>query len=251
MNLSDRMKMYEKEFQSPEVGFIDSNKPIIVRLDGKAFHTWTKQCFTKQPLYKTNESKFRKPFDEILSMAFQSATLRTCDEIGQITSAYSQSDEVTFLLSGWKNPESQVYFGGKIQKIVSVISSVFTAYFNHMFEFFGMQKFAFFDARVFNVPNETEVENVFIWRQMDAKRNSIQGLAQSLYSQKELNKKNQIEQLKMCSDKGVWWNELSLLQRWGFVVYKEIDDLFRIKWNVDIKIPYFIDDRIYLKNIIK
>lgn len=248
-SIGDRMKLYEKEFQSSEIGFVDSNKPIIVRLDGKAFHTWTKKTF-KKPLYKTGETCFKKPFDEILSKAFQLATIKTCKEIQQTTFAYSQSDEVTFILSGWEKPDSQVYFDGKIQKIVSVIASVFTAHFNHIFEVFGIKKFAFFDARVFNVPNEIEVENIFICRQLDAKRNSIQALAQSLYSQKELNKKNQIEQIKMCLDKGAQWNELSSIQRWGFVVYKEMNDNI-INWKTDIEIPYFIDDRNYLKNIWK
>lgn len=246
-SLGERMKLYEKEFQSPEIGFVDSNKPIIVRLDGKEFHTWTKRFF-KRPLYKTGETHFKKPFDEILSNAFQLATIKTCDEIGQTTFAYSQSDEVTFILSGLHaTKDSQVYFNGKIQKIVSIISSIFTAHFNHIFEVFGMKELAFFDTRVFNVPNEIEVENIFIWRQLEAKRNSIQALAQSFYSQKELNKKNQVEQIKMCLDKGVNWNELSSIQRWGFVVYKEMNNFGRIKWKTDIEIPYFIDDKNYLK----
>lgn len=243
-SLGDRMKMYEQEFYSPEMGYVNPNMPVFVRLDGKAFHTWTKQ------------NNFKNPFDENLSKAFQTATKITCEEIGQVLMAYSQSDEVTFLLNGWQKPESQVYFGGKIQKIVSVISSVFTVYFD---KFFRCNYWAaFFDARVWNVP-EKEIENVFIWRQMDAKRNSIQGLARSLYSHKELNGKSSKEMQWMCyNERDVDWNELSPLQKWGFVVYKESYEtacgdgmVTRSKWEVDLSIPFFVDQRNYLSEKIK
>lgn len=242
----NRMKLYEKEFYTPQLGYVNSNMPVFVRLDGKAFHNWI-----KQPAFR-----FRKPFDIILSQAFQFATTKTCEEIGQVIMAYSQSDEVTFLLNGWQNPESQIYFGGKIQKIVSVMSSIFTAYFNKFLSLDDNIRVAFFDARVWNVP-EHEISNVFIWRQMDARRNSIQGLAQSLYSHKELNKKNSNELVEMCKEKGQNWNELSNLQKWGFVVKKEEyfitmgdGDVVRSRWIVDTNIPYFVDEPEYLNDII-
>ncbi len=236
-SLSDRMKIFEKEFYSPELGYVNTDMPVFVRVDGKAFHAWT--------------IPFNKPFDLTLSHAFQYTTRMVCEEIGQVIMAYGQSDEVTFLLSGWQKPESQIYFGGKIQKIVSVMSSIFTAYFS--------QKFnvpAFFDARVFNVP-KNEIANLFIWRQMDAKRNSIQGSTRSLYSHTEVNGKNGDEMKKMCLDKGMNWDNLYPLQKWGFVVHKEKykmvagDEMVeRSRWVVDNEIPFFVDDRNYINNLI-
>ena len=237
-SLGDRMKMFEQEFYSPEMGYVDQNMPTFVRIDGKAFHTWVKS------------GNIQKPFDVGLSEAFQEAAKWTCRTSGQILMAYGQSDEVTFLLNGWANPDSQLYFGGKIQKIVSVMSSIFTAYFNNNSNIYGMSP-AFFDARVFNVP-EKEIENVFIWRQMDAKRNSIQALARSLYSQPELHSKNQDYMINMCNEKGILWDNLSPLQKWGFVVYKETFEtacgngmVTRSQWKVDTDIPFFIDDKNY------
>ena len=238
-SLGDRMKGYEKEFYSPELGYVNQNMPTFVRIDGKAFHTWVKN------------GDIKKPFDYELSEVFQEATKWTCRSSGQILMAYGQSDEVTFLLNGWANPDSQLYFGGKIQKIVSIMASIFTAHFNSQNKIYGMPP-AFFDARVFNVPIK-EIENVFIWRQQDAKRNSIQALARSLYSHSECNGKNQQDMIDMCYKKGLLWDNLPRLQKWGFVVYKERYDIAcgdgmveRSRWTVDQEIPYFVDDRMYL-----
>jgi tRNA(His) 5'-end guanylyltransferase len=256
-SLSDRMKSYEKEFYSPELGYVDSCMPAFVRIDGKAFHTWTKG--------------FNKPFDKELSETFQKATISTIEGIGQILMAYSQSDEVTFLLNGWEKENSQIYFNGKVQKIVSVMSSIFTAYFNkfvmgmcfekhnglYPHEVYGKSYLAFFDARVFNVP-KNEIVNLFIWRQLDAKRNSIQALARSLYSHTEVNGKNQDEMKKMCLDKGMSWDNLSPLQKWGFVVHNEKYEMVvgdgmveRSRWIVDTEIPFFVDDRNYINNLLE
>jgi len=241
-SLGDRMKMYEKEFYSPELGYVNQNMPTFVRLDGKAFHTWVKRM------------NIEKPFDYRLSLLFQQATIDLCRDVGQILMAYGQSDEVTFLLNGWANPDSQMYFGGKIQKITSIMASAFTAHFNLKgVGHFDQWTSALFDARVFNVPTVGEIENVFIWRQQDAKRNSIQALARSLYSHSECNGKNQQEMVDMCYKKGILWDNLTPLQKWGFVVYKESYDVVvgdgmveRSRWVADTRIPYFVKDKRYI-----
>ena len=193
------------------------------------------------------------------------ATINTCQEVGQVIMAYSQSDEVTFLLSGWQNPESQIYFGGKIQKIVSVFASMFSVFFDRATGFMYPPP-PIFDARVWNVPKD-ELENVFIWRQMDARRNSVSGLAQSLFSHRELQGKSTQEMMLMClHEKGEDWNELSPIQKWGFVVHKEKYEISdydwglssdnittRSRWVVDNDIPYFVEDRNYItyKTVLK
>lgn len=266
-SLGNRMKMYEHGYTGEEstwtIGsagnqIVSSYEPVFVRIDGKAFSTWTKQM------------NATKPFSKPLSYLFQKATIKTCEEIGQVIMAYSQSDEVTFLLNGWQNPQSQIYFGGKVQKIASVLASTFTAFFNvdgYIFMEETKSKVwpheytpwipAFFDARVWNVP-ENEIENVFIWRQMDAKRNSIQTLAQSMFSHKQLHGINTQDMKKMLSEEGIDWEECSNLQKWGFAVYKENYDLpqadgviVRSRWKVDTDIPFFVDSREYLIEKIK
>ena len=175
-------------------------------------------------------------------------------KIGQVIMAYGQSDEVTFLLSGWQKENSQIWFDGKVQKIVSVMSSIFTGHFNYKIQ--SQDYPAVFDARVWNVP-EDEIDNVFRWRQMDARRNSVSGLAQSFYSHKQLQGKPTKELIPMCyNEKGIDWNELPNLQKWGFTVFKEkytepmADGMVeRSRWKIDTEIPYFIDQPNYLKEI--
>jgi len=247
-SLGDRMKKYEKQASNQ----IDANLPVFVRLDGKAFHTWVKIMGCE------------KPFDESLSYLFQTATVNTCQDIGQVIMAYSQSDEVTFLLSGWQHLDSQIYFGGKSQKITSVIASIFTGHFIRTL--LGMNEYAVladgeiklpsFDARVFNVPVH-EIENVFIWRQMDAKRNSIQSIARSLYSHKELNGKSSKIMLDMIKAKDLDWNDLPIIQKLGFVVKKDeyivpsdTGNVVRTRWIIDNDIPFFVDESEYITDLI-
>lgn len=82
------------------------------------------------------------------------------------------------------------------------------------------QKLAMFDSRVFTIPDPTEVENYFIWRQQDCVRNSIQSVAQSLYSHKELHKKNSSDLQEMIFQKGINWNDYDAgLKRGRMLLY--------------------------------
>ena len=111
-SLGDRMKGYEDNTRK----YLNPNEPIMIRIDGKAFHTYTKQ--------------FDKPVDNRFAMTIRLATVSTCLEIQQCMFGYSQSDEISILLNGWDNQNSEVWFGGNVQKIASVSTSIFTAHFN-------------------------------------------------------------------------------------------------------------------------
>lgn len=246
-DLGSRLKKYEKinrQYVLPQI-------PVFVRIDGKAFHTFTQG--------------FDKPFDKTLSDMFKLSALRTMQEIQQCVFGYSQSDEFTILLNGWDSSKSEMWFGGNIQKIASVTASIFSV----MFERSLIQKSvlgqvsvdkmnntlmpAYFDARVFQVPIH-EVENVFLWRQFDAKRNSIQALGRSEYSHEEIAglKTFQIVDV-LKKEKGIDWEELPNIQKWGFTIRQSISykiSIERMEWRVDDNIPYFLDDREYFtKNI--
>jgi len=122
----------------------------------------------------------------------------------------------------------------------------------------GEMKLPSFDARVFNVPKD-EVENVFIWRQMDAMKNSVQGLARSVYSHKELHGKSTLEMKNMCLIKAQNWDNLSTIQRIGFLVKKNEyilpnengGNVIRTRWIIDNDIPFFVDESEYLTYIIE
>jgi tRNA(His) 5'-end guanylyltransferase len=115
---------------------------------------------------------------------------------------------------------------------VSVSASVASVTFNAYGGQIGLRN-GYFDSRVFSIP-EREVVNYFIWRQQDATRNSIQMVAQNLYSHKQLLNKNTEEQQEMIFQKGVNWNDYSIYWKRGRIIIKDY---------IDAEIPIFSRNR--------
>lgn len=230
-SLGDRMKTYEA---CPKL-FLTRRMPVIIRLDGKAFHTLTK--------------KLEKPYD----VDFRNLMILTAEYLVQNVMncklAYVQSDEISLLLVDYGTIETEAWFNNNVQKMVSVSASMATAKFNSMLDnpkLFPVnkradikQEFAMFDARAFNLPRE-EVTNSFIWRQQDATRNSIQGLGQKYFSQKQLNGKscNKIQDMLMI-DHGVNWNDVDVYFKRGGCILSDR--------GIDTGIPIFTQDRHYIE----
>ena len=230
----------------------------LIRLDGKAFHTFTRG--------------FERPFDtELIDMMDQTA-ITLCNEIQGVKCAFVQSDEISLLLTDFDKITSEGFFNGTIQKMVSVSASIATRAFNacHWGRTFLNEKDdkkrgcdiaalacncligAAFDSRVFTIPDPNEVENYFIWRQQDATKNSIQMVAQSLYSHAELHGKNGSEQQDMIHAKGQNWNDYPVGQKRGRAVIKEEydkDGTTRSRWVV-VDPPIFSKDRDFLQSLI-
>jgi len=197
--LGDRMKgQYEDRtrFMLPRRTY------TILRLDGKAFHTYTKGL--------------KRPFDADLIADMDSAIIAMLPEIQGAVFAYTQSDEISVLLTDFATPNTSAWFDGNLQKMVSVASSIITAEFNKI----RWQRFvdhkstnllgnenstAYFDCRAFTIPDRTEVMNYFRWRQQDCIRNSVSMVAQSNFSHNELHGKNQSNMHEMLHQKGVNW----------------------------------------------
>jgi tRNA(His) guanylyltransferase len=198
----------------------------IIRIDGKAFHTYTRGL--------------EKPFDEQLMNDFDETAKYLCEEIQGAKFAYLQSDEISILLTDFDKLTTSAWFDNNLQKMVSVSASMATAHFNSIRE----GKLALFDSRVFQIPTSTEVENYFIWRQKDAIRNSIQSVAQSLYSQKQLLGKNSNELQEMIFQKGTNWNDYSPKYKRGRIIMKS-ENGFKI-----IEAPDFLGERENLKALI-
>lgn len=161
ITLGDRMKQYEYVTRT----YLMHRTPAVIRIDGKAFHTWTRWC--------------EKPFDNSLSELMIQTTKYLVDNIQGAVFGYTQSDEISILVRDYDTLETSMWFDGNIQKIVSISASLATAFFNKLAPLYTTEKLplAFFDARVNSYPKE-EVCNYFIWRQQDILRNSIQGLGQ-------------------------------------------------------------------------
>lgn len=78
-SLGDRMKMYEAPTTNR---VIFKGQPIIARLDGKSFHTFTKGL--------------SRPYDERLKNLMVAITKELVDRYGAII-GYHQSDEITLV----------------------------------------------------------------------------------------------------------------------------------------------------------
>jgi len=270
-SLGDRMKSYENITRT----YLPSRMPIIIRIDGKAFHTFTKG--------------FKKPFDDILMRAMEETAAVLCREIEGVKIAYTQSDEISLLITNNDTWETQPWFGNNIQKMVSVAASIATWIFNKVFwqelndyrnisplETAGTSeehrfleaycracdKGALFDARAFVLPAD-EVCNYFIFRQQDAIRNSIQSMGQAHFSHKELMNKNCENIKQMLVEKNIKWESLPISHQRGICVIKkptkvktQIDmkamtyiEMTRNRWTVDDNIPLFWEDRKYIDSL--
>lgn len=227
-SLGDRMK---EQYEDRTRIFLPRRTFTIIRVDGKSFHTFTRNC--------------AKPYDEELNFAMDAVAVDLCREIQGAAFAYVQSDEVSVLVSDFITIKTDAWFNGNLQKIVSVSASVATAAFNSAWV--GSDELALFDARAFTIPDPVEVENYFIWRQQDAVRNSIQGLGQSCFSQKELSGKScdQIQEM-LFTQCGINWNDIPVDQKRGRVA----DKIESEGWKMDYAIPSFTAERNYLQYMI-
>lgn len=172
-----RFKDAEKalRIRVPEGGF------VIVRVDGKAFHTYTR--------------RMERPFSTVMAMAMERAMFGLVTSDMPALFAYTQSDEISVLID---QREGQPWFGGQVQKIASVAASIATAHFNR---FMSEHPPAYFDGRVFALDTKSEVWDYFKWRKADANRNAISMLAQSMFSHKELQGKKKSDMLDMIAAK--------------------------------------------------
>ena len=242
-SLGDRMKRYEIAARTS----LPPRMPVILRVDGKAFHSYTRGL--------------RRPFDVAFMRAMDAVALKLCEEIQGAQLAYVQSDEVSVLVHSYKRHATSAWFDSQVQKMVSVAGATASSKMvMESLKIFGHHKECAFDARVFVLP-ESEVCNYFLWRQNDAVRNSIQMLARSLYSHKECHNKNTSELQEMTFQKGKNWNDLPIGQRRGRVV-KRLGEPYSLKlpngamavgrglvesWQVDAEPPIFTADRGYIE----
>jgi len=232
-SLGDRMKSYKHAWRV----VLPRRVPIIIRVDGKAFHTFTRGC--------------ERPFSEPLMGAMNNVALALCEEVQGAQLAYVQSDEVSVLVHGYRTIQSEPWFGNGLQKMASVSASVATQAFNDAFEPLSHRPGgATFDARVFLMP-EDEVCNYFLWRQQDATRNSIQMTAQTHFSPRELHgQDNDALQEMLWQRKNINWNDLPVRLKRGRCALRytfDRDGVERSEWRVDNEPPIFSQDRGYIE----
>lgn len=268
--LGDRMK---ESYENRSKTYLTRRVPVILRLDGKAWHTLTRG--------------FQRPYDKFLHEAMNATMLYLCKNIQGCKLGYTQSDEITLVLTDYDTITTDAWFDYGVQKICSVAASMATLEFNRAFEKAtrdyrrrinncftctieenklvtayekALATGAMFDCRAFSVPEE-EVVNVLIWRQQDATRNAIQMLGQTYFSHNELNKKNvdQIQEM-LFSEKGINFNDMPAEFKRGVCCVRktiqnpnvDIKDGFHPKnaWVIDTEIPIFTKEREYITAVL-
>lgn len=235
-DLGKRMK---ENYENISKSRLVRRMPVAIRIDGKAFHTFTKG--------------FQKPFDEILIKTMQETTKYLCENIQGCVFGYTQSDEITLILVDYDKLETCAWFDYEVQKLCSISASMATMAFNKFFSknvnnynqtsiSSGVQvnwylaaenKGAMFDARCFNIPKE-EVTNLIYWRQLDATRNSIQMVAQSQFPHKEIQglSCNKLQD-KLLTEKNINWNDYPTVMKRGSACIKNTKG----KWFIDTEMP--------------
>jgi tRNA(His) guanylyltransferase len=186
-DLGDRMKGYETVLSKKTV---DKTLPVYMRLDGRSFSKFTRKL------------KLSKPRDDVFSELLITATKETMKEFGFIF-GFSQSDEISLFFPTYDNPASELPFGGKIQKLTSVIPSYFTSVFlseyNKAYQPVELPYVAF-DNRIIEFPTKAEAVNMLVWRFQDARRNYITDTAHTLFSKKSLHKVTTAEMLEKIKE---------------------------------------------------
>lgn len=220
-----RMKEnYEKRSSS----YLTRRIPVIIRADGKSFHTFCK--------------RFKKPYDEVLNNSLNNVMKYLCENIQGAKFAERHSDEISILVTDFDTITTDAYFDYNVQKICSIVASMATAEFCRQLAKLGRKECHFgdwdneerildwdekwpnFDARCFNIP-EHEVSNYMWWRMLDSKRGSINMTGQANFSHKELQGLtcDQIQE-KLWQEKGINWAKLPQGQKIGFICErKEIE----------------------------
>ena len=258
-SLGDRMKI---NYENIERRYLMRRMPTIIRVDGKAFHTFTKG--------------FERPFDDVFINSMWEAAVYLCENVQGCKMAYMQSDEISLLLTDYDSLDTQAWFDKNIVKMISVSASMATMAFNNAFITRAGQHIfhhrnipdderavfnnrikvagtAMFDSRVFNIPKE-EVCNYFIWRQQDATRNAIQMLGQAHFTHKQLHEKDQNEiQEMLWQEKQINFNDLPAYLKRGASVIKETyekDGAERTRWVVDKDMLILTQDRRYVERFV-
>ena len=275
-----------KEFYENRTrAYLPRNNYTLLRIDGKAFHTFTKGL--------------ERPFDKDLMEDMDRTAMYLCKNIMGAKLAYVQSDEISVLVTDFDTIDTQAWFDYNVQKMCSVSASMATREFNErrVYRYFNGPKdnivpdkmqlknigehyvpgtnledvrddiasfcnympingfrLAEFDSRVWQMPNRAEVFNYFMWRQQDCIKNSIQSVAQTLYSQKEMHGKHTDKLVSMMlEEKSVDWHSYEDKCKYGRLIMKETYQLgdaqnnaVRTRW---VSVPCY-PDRILLDQLI-
>lgn len=202
-----------KQFEHAHRVVFDPQDYIIIRLDGKAFHSYTRNM--------------HRPYDTGFIRAMDETLMFLCEQIQGVRFGYTQSDEISLLLTSWTDTSvrklkthPELWMGGVKAKLDSLSASLATGKFNTIESRGNKKDIAFFDSRSFTLPTEDAVKDYFEWRYSDCVRNSISMTAQTYFSAKKLHGVNLKRQREMLEEIGKPWEDASLRFMYGGCVKK-------------------------------
>lgn len=213
------------------------NSYAIVMLDGKNFSRLVK-------------NKYELPFDKKFMRIMDETAKYLVKNIQGAKLAYTQSDEISILITDFDTPETDAPFGYRLCKMQSVYAAMAAGKFNQLallneikgraydyclfdsedtiyripdvVELIENEKLAEFDCKAWSVPDYNTAFCHFLWRQNDCVRNSKQQAAQTYLPYKELLKLTTDEQVaKLLETKDIDWNNYTDGEKYGRLIYKE------------------------------
>lgn len=195
-----------KVFEAATEVVLDPHRPMILRLDGRAFHTWTK--------------RFERPWDLRLHRLMVGTALALAREAGA-RYVYTQSDEITLVCLS--EGVSEPLFGGRVQKLCSLLASYAGAYFNREMALSvdSSAKLATFDCRAYTVPDLATAAEVVLWREADAIRNSTLGRGQEFLSSKTLHGMSARDVREEMARRGASWGALEPERKFGVAFHRK------------------------------
>ena len=198
------------------------NSYVLAMVDG--------HCFSKMI-----KNKFDKPFDDMFIKMMNETAKYLCENIQGAKLAYTQSDEISILITDFDTPMTDSFFGFRLCKMQSLIAAMATAKFNQMYaklandyKGFYLKKFDMkeyptctFDCKVWTVPNANDAYAWFLYRQTDCIKNSKAQTAQAYLSHKSLVGLTSDEMIiKLKDEKGIDWNQFENGKKYGRVIKK-------------------------------
>lgn len=213
------------------------NSYVIAFLDGRSFS-------------KLIKNKYKKPFDDDFVSIMNEVAEYLVKNIQGAKFAYTQSDEISILITDFDTPETDAAFGYRICKLQSILAAMAASKFNQLaflkdveprlyskclmdcettlykaedvLDEYKERQLVEFDCKVWSVPDYNTAFCHFLWRQNDCVRNSKQQTAQAYLSHKELLGKSADEQVDfLFGEKNIDWNSLDQGLKYGRLIYKE------------------------------
>jgi len=222
LDIGNRMKQYE----NVSCWTMPHRIPVIIRIDGRAFHTITRQ-------------RFGKAWSQEFVEQMVETAKTVISDIQGCNICYSQSDEISFLLTDYKTISTDGWFDYDARKMISISASLASSVFSRLYG-----KNVCFDSRCFSLPQD-EVCNYFIWRQIDATRNAIQMAGREYFSHKQLQNVscNQIQEM-LWQEKNINFNDFSIHRKRGWCV---VNGETNFEIPIFSKAREFIEDHVYVR----